>query len=36
MSVNNSLVCYGLYHFGTEEQKQAFLVPMASGEKLGA
>ncbi len=36
MSVNNSLVCYGLHHFGTEEQKQAFLVPLASGEKLGA
>jgi alkylation response protein AidB-like acyl-CoA dehydrogenase len=36
MSVNNSLVCHGLYVFGTEEQKQAFLVPLASGEKLGA
>jgi alkylation response protein AidB-like acyl-CoA dehydrogenase len=36
MSVNNSLVCYGLHHFGTERQKQAFLVPLASGEKLGA
>jgi alkylation response protein AidB-like acyl-CoA dehydrogenase len=36
MSVNNSLVCYGLEKFGTEEQKQAFLVPLASGEKLGA
>jgi alkylation response protein AidB-like acyl-CoA dehydrogenase len=36
MSVNNSLVCHGLYEFGTEEQKQAFLVPLASGEKLGA
>lgn len=36
MSVNNSLVCYGLLHFGTEEQKRAFLVPLASGEKLGA
>jgi len=36
MSVNNSLVCHGIYSFGTEEQKQAFLVPMASGEKLGA
>jgi alkylation response protein AidB-like acyl-CoA dehydrogenase len=36
MSVNNSLVCYGIHHFGTERQKQAFLVPMASGEKLGA
>lgn len=36
MSVNNSLVCHGLYLFGTEEQKQTFLVPLASGEKLGA
>jgi alkylation response protein AidB-like acyl-CoA dehydrogenase len=36
MSVNNSLVCYGIYQFGTDRQKQAFLVPMASGEKLGA
>jgi alkylation response protein AidB-like acyl-CoA dehydrogenase len=36
MSVNNSLVCHGLYVFGTEQQKQAFLVPLASGEKLGA
>jgi alkylation response protein AidB-like acyl-CoA dehydrogenase len=36
MSVNNSLVCYGLERFGTEEQKQTFLVPLASGEKLGA
>jgi alkylation response protein AidB-like acyl-CoA dehydrogenase len=36
MSVNNSLVCYGLNRFGTEEQKQRFLVPLASGEKLGA
>jgi alkylation response protein AidB-like acyl-CoA dehydrogenase len=36
MSVNNSLVCHGIYTFGTEEQKQAFLVPLARGEKLGA
>jgi alkylation response protein AidB-like acyl-CoA dehydrogenase len=36
MSVNNSLVCHGLYVFGTEQQKEAFLVPLASGEKLGA
>jgi alkylation response protein AidB-like acyl-CoA dehydrogenase len=36
MSVNNSLVCHGLYLFGSEQQKQAFLVPLASGEKLGA
>ncbi len=36
MSVNNSLVCYGLKTFATEEQKQSFLVPLASGKKLGA
>lgn len=36
MSVNNSLVCHGILLFGTEKQKEAFLVPMASGEKLGA
>ena len=36
MSVNNSLVCHGLYRFGNERQKQEFLVPLASGEKLGA
>jgi alkylation response protein AidB-like acyl-CoA dehydrogenase len=36
MSVNNSLVCHGIYKFGTEEQKEALLVPLASGEKLGA
>ncbi len=36
MSVNNSLVCHGIHTFGSEEQKQAFLVPLASGEKLGA
>ncbi len=36
MSVNNSLVCYGIYTFGTEQQKQTFLVPLARGEKLGA
>jgi alkylation response protein AidB-like acyl-CoA dehydrogenase len=36
MSVNNSLVCHGIYSFGTQEQKQTFLVPLASGEKLGA
>ncbi len=36
MSVNNSLVCHGLYLFGTERQKQTFLVPLAGGEKLGA
>lgn len=36
MSVNNSLVCYGLEAFGTEEQKQKYLVPLAKGEKIGA
>jgi alkylation response protein AidB-like acyl-CoA dehydrogenase len=36
MSVNNSLYCYALMAFGTEEQKQEFLVPVASGEKIGA
>jgi alkylation response protein AidB-like acyl-CoA dehydrogenase len=36
MSVNNSLVCFGLYRFGTEAQKQKYLVPVASGQKIGA
>ncbi len=36
MSVNNSLVCWGLEEFGTEEQKQKYLVPLAKGEKIGA
>ena len=36
MSVNNSLVCYGLSRFGTEDQKQKYLVPLATGEKIGA
>lgn len=36
MSVNNSLVCYGLFAYGSEEQKQKYLVPLASGQKLGA
>jgi alkylation response protein AidB-like acyl-CoA dehydrogenase len=36
MSVNNSLVCHGIYKFGTEEQKKTFLAPLASGEKLGS
>jgi len=35
MSVNNSLVCYGLQEFGTEEQKQQYLVPLAQGKKEG-
>jgi alkylation response protein AidB-like acyl-CoA dehydrogenase len=36
MSVNNSLVCWGIEHFGTEEQKQKYLVPLAKGEIIGA
>lgn len=36
MSVNNSLVCWGLDKFGNEEQKQKFLIPLATGEKIGA
>lgn len=35
MSVNNSLVCDPIYTFGTEEQKKKFLIPLASGKKLG-
>jgi alkylation response protein AidB-like acyl-CoA dehydrogenase len=35
MSVNNSLVCYGLENFGTEEQKQNYLMPLAQGNKAG-
>ena len=36
MSVNNSLVCWGLENFANEEQKQKYLVPLAKGEKIGA
>lgn len=36
MSVNNSLVCAGLEKYCTEEQKQKYLVPLASGQSLGA
>ena len=36
MSVNNSLVCWGLDKFGNEEQKQKYLTALASGEKIGA
>lgn len=36
MSVNNSLVCWGLEAFGTEEQKKKYLVPLAKGEIIGA
>ncbi len=35
MSVNNSLVCYGLQEFCNEEQKQKYLVPLAQGKKDG-
>lgn len=36
MSVNNSLVCWGLETYGTEEQKEKYLKPLARGEILGA
>lgn len=36
MSVNNSLVCWGLEQFANEEQKLKYLVPLAKGEKIGA
>jgi len=36
VSVNNSLVCYGLEAYGTEEQKQKYLTKLASGEFIGA
>jgi alkylation response protein AidB-like acyl-CoA dehydrogenase len=35
LSVNNSLVCDPLLAYGSEEQKQEFLTPLASGQKLG-
>ena len=35
LSVQNSLYCGTLEHFGTEEQKRRFLVPFARGEKIG-
>jgi len=35
MSVNNSLVCDPIYRFGTEQQKQEWLTPLASGKLLG-
>ena len=35
-SAHGSLCCWPIEHFGTEEQKQKFLTPLASGEKLGA
>jgi alkylation response protein AidB-like acyl-CoA dehydrogenase len=36
VSVNNSLVCWGIEKFGNEEQKQKYLRPLATGEKIGA
>lgn len=36
MSVNNSLVAFGLEKYGNEEQKEKFLKPLARGEKIGA
>ena len=36
MSVNNSLVCWGIEAYGSEAQKQKYLVPLAKGEKIGA
>jgi len=36
MSVNNSLVCWGLEKFGTEGQKEKYLKALAAGEKIGA
>jgi len=36
MSVNNSLVCWGIETYGTEEQKKKYLAPLAKGEIIGA
>lgn len=36
VSVNNSLVCYGLEKYGNEQQKEKYLKPLAAGEKIGA
>jgi len=36
MSVNNSLVCWGIEHFGSEEQKEKYLRRLATGEIIGA
>lgn len=36
VSVNNSLVCFGLEKYGTEVQKEKYLKPLASGEVIGA
>ena len=36
MSVNNSLVCFGLEKYGSDFIKEKYLIPLAKGEKLGA
>lgn len=36
MSVNNSLVCWGLEKYGNQDQKEKYLKPLASGKKIGA
>ena len=36
MSVNNSLVCAGIEKYASEEQKMKYLVPLATGEVIGA
>jgi alkylation response protein AidB-like acyl-CoA dehydrogenase len=36
LAVHNSLICYGLEHFGNDFQKEKFLKPLAAGEKIGA
>jgi alkylation response protein AidB-like acyl-CoA dehydrogenase len=36
VSVNNSLVCYGIEKYGTEEQKEKYLTKLATGEYVGA
>lgn len=36
VSVNNSLVCWGLEEYGTEQQKQKYLTRLASGQTIGA
>jgi alkylation response protein AidB-like acyl-CoA dehydrogenase len=36
MAVHNSLACYGIEHYGTKEQKEKWLRPLATGEKIGA
>ncbi|ENA29819.1 MULTISPECIES: acyl-CoA dehydrogenase family protein [Pseudomonas] len=36
MSVHNSVGCVPIHHFGTDEQKTQFLIPLATGEMIGA